>query len=169
MQERIKGIELLTDEQLQQLSAEKEELQVRLSVSKKKEEALSGKLKWLEEEGRLHTGCIQAEESLSGIRKEIEAARPRYELLARIEQAQDIRDVYMEQRNARKQIDAGRSRLGEIEVAIRQNAALQTSANVQWEAAQKNWRNLRPICRSKNRNWIKPEHWMCSWWKIESN
>ncbi|MBS5108935.1 MAG: AAA family ATPase [Phocaeicola vulgatus] len=137
LQERIKGIELLTDEQLQQLSAEKEELQVRLSVSKKKEEALSGKLKWLEEEGRLHTGCIQAEESLSGIRKEIEAARPRYELLARIEQAQDIRDVYMEQRNARKQIDAGRSRLGEIEVAIRQNAALQTSANVQWEAAQK--------------------------------
>ena len=137
LQERIKGIELLTDEQLQQLSAEKEELQVRLSVSKKKEEALSGKLKWLEEEGRLNTGCIQAEESLSGIRKEIEAARPRYELLARIEQAQDIRDVYMEQRNARKQIDAGRSRLGEIEVAIRQNAALQTSANVQWEAAQK--------------------------------
>lgn len=128
---------MLTDEQLQQLSAEKEELQVRLSVSKKKEEALSGKLKWLEEEGRLNTGCIQAEESLSGIRKEIEAARPRYELLARIEQAQDIRDVYMEQRNARKQIDAGRSRLGEIEVAIRQNAALQTSANVQWEAAQK--------------------------------
>ena len=109
MQERIKGIELLTDEQLQQLSAEKEELQVRLSVSKKKEEALSGKLKWLEEEGRLNTGCIQAEESLSGIRKEIEVARPRYELLARIEQAQDIRDVYMEQRNARKQIDAGRS------------------------------------------------------------
>ena len=37
LQERIKGIELLTDEQLQQLSAEKEELQVRLSVSKKKE------------------------------------------------------------------------------------------------------------------------------------
>lgn len=137
LQERIKGIELLTDEQLQQLSAEKEELQVRLSVSKKKEEALSGKLKWLEEEGRMNTGCIQAEESLSGIRKEIEVARPRYELLARIEQAQDIRDVYMEQRNARKQIDAGRSRLGEIEVAIRQNAALQTSANVQWEAAQK--------------------------------
>ena len=94
LQERIKGVELLTDEQLQQLSAEKEELQVRLSVSKKKEEALSGKLKWLEEEGRLNTGCIQAEESLSGIRKEIEAARPRYELLARIEQAQDIRDVY---------------------------------------------------------------------------
>ena len=102
LQERIKGIELLTDEQLQQLSAEKEELQVRLSVSKKKEEALSGKLKWLEEEERLHTGCIQAEESLSSIRKEIEAARPRYELLARIEQAQDIRDVYMEQRNARQ-------------------------------------------------------------------
>lgn len=36
LQERIKGIELLTEEQLQQLSAEKEELQVRLSVSKKK-------------------------------------------------------------------------------------------------------------------------------------
>ena len=137
LQERIKGIELLTDEQLQQLSAEKEELQVRLSVSKKKEEALSGKLKWLEEEGRLNTGCIQSEESLSGIRKEIEVARPRYELLARIEQAQDIRDVYMEQRNARQQIAAGRSRLSEIQVAIRQNAALQTSANVQWEAAQK--------------------------------
>ena len=75
--------------------------------------------------------------SLSGIRKEIEVARPRYELLARIEQAQDIRDVYMEQRNARQQIAAGRSRLSEIQVAIRQNAALQTSANVQWEAAQK--------------------------------
>ena len=61
LQERIKGIELLTEEQLQQLSAEKEELQVRLSVSKKKEETLSGKLKWLEEEGRLNIGCLQAE------------------------------------------------------------------------------------------------------------
>ncbi len=81
LQERIKGIELLTEEQLQQLSAEKEELQVRLSVSKKKEENLSGKLKWLEEEGRLNIGCIQAEETLSAVRKEIEAARPRYELL----------------------------------------------------------------------------------------
>ena len=137
LQERIKGIELLTDEQLQQLSAEKEELQVRLSVSKKKEETLSGKLKWLEEEGRLNTGCIQAEETLSVVRKEIEAARPRYELLFRIEQAQDIRDVYMEQRNARQQTTAGRSRLNEIQVAIQKNAALQTSATAQWEAAQK--------------------------------
>ena len=137
LQECIKGIELLTEEQLQQLSAEKEELQVRLSVSKKKEETLSGKLKWLEEEGRLNTGCIQAEETLSVVRKEIEAARPRYELLSRIEQAQDIRDVYMEQRNARQQTTAGRSRLNEIQVAIQKNAALQTSATAQWEAAQK--------------------------------
>ena len=132
-----KAFELLTEEQLQQLSAEKEELQVRLSVSKKKEENLSGKLKWLEEEGRLNIGCIQAEETLSVVRKEIEAARPRYELLARIEQAQDIRDVYMEQRNARQQTTAGRSRLNEIQVAIQKNAALQTSATAQWEAAQK--------------------------------
>lgn len=137
LQERIKGIDLLTEEQLQQLSAEKEELQVRLSILKKKEEALSGKLKWLEEEGRLNTGCIQAEETLSVVRKEIEAARPRYELLSRIEQAQDIRDVYMEQRNARQQTTAGRSRLNEIQVAIQKNAALQTSATAQWEAAQK--------------------------------
>lgn len=137
LQERIKGIELLTEEQLQQLSAEKEELQVRLSASKKKEETLSGKLKWLEEEGRLNASCIQAAESLSGIRKEIETARPRYELLARIEQAQDIRDVYMEQRNAQQQIVAGRSRLNDIQTAIQKNAALQTSAAAQWEAAQK--------------------------------
>lgn len=108
-----------------------------MSVSKKKEETLSGKLKWLEEEGRLNTGCIQAEETLSVVRKEIEAARPRYELLFRIEQAQDIRDVYMEQRNARQQTTAGRSRLNEIQVAIQKNAALQTSATAQWEAAQK--------------------------------
>lgn len=94
-------------------------------------------MKWLEEEGRLNTGCIQAEETLSVVRKEIEAARPRYELLSRIEQAQDIRDVYMEQRNARQQTTAGRSRLNEIQVAIQKNAALQTSATAQWEAAQK--------------------------------
>lgn len=137
LQERIKGIDLLTEEQLRQLSVEKEELQVRLSASKKKEETLSGKLKWLEEEERLTTSCLQAEESLSVIRKEIEAAHPRYELLARIERAQDIRDVYMEQRNARQQITAGRSRLNEIQVAIQKNAALQTSATAQWEAAQK--------------------------------
>ena len=137
LQERIKGIELLTEEQWQQLSAEKEELQVRLSVLKKKEETLSGKLKWLEEEGRLNASCIQAEESLSGIRTEMETARPRYELLARIERAQDIRDVYMEQRNARQQITAGRSRLNDIQAAIRENAALQVSATAQWEAVRK--------------------------------
>ena len=170
LQERIKGIELLTDEQLQQLSAEKEELQVRLSVSKKKEEALSGKLKWLEEEGRLNTGCIQAEESLSGIRKEIEAARPRYELLARIEQAQDIRDVYMEQRNARQ---ADRCRSFPVRAKYRLPSGrmrlYRLPRTCSGKPLRKNWRNLRPICHSKNRNWIKPEHWMCSWWKIESN
>ena len=43
----------------------------------------------------------------------------------------------MEQRNARQQTTAGRSRLNEIQVAIQKNAALQTSATAQWEAAQK--------------------------------
>lgn len=137
LQERIKGIELLTEEQLQQLSAERKNYKFACPFRRKKEETLSGKLKWLEEEGRLNTGCIQAEETLSVVRKEIEAARPRYELLFRIEQAQDIRDVYMEQRNARQQTTAGRSRLNEIQVAIQKNAALQTSATAQWEAAQK--------------------------------
>ena len=137
LQERIKGIELLTEEQEQQLSAEKEALQVRLSGSKKQEETLSGKLKWLEEEEHLHAGCIQAEESLAAVRKEMETARPRYELLTRIEQAQDIRDAYMEQRNARQQIAADRSRRDEIQEAIRKNTALQTSAAAQWEAARK--------------------------------
>lgn len=45
--------------------------------------------------------------------------------------------MYMEQRNARQQTTAGRSRLNEIQVAIQKNAALQTSATAQWEAAQK--------------------------------
>jgi exonuclease SbcC len=137
IQERIKGIELLTEEQLQQLSTEKEALALQLSVSKKKEETLSAKLKWMEEETRLNAGCTQAEESLAGIRKEIEDARPRYELLARIEQAQDIRDVFMEQRNAQRQRTENRSRLNELQTAVQKNTILLASAAAQLDTLQK--------------------------------
>lgn len=104
LQERIKGIELLTEEQEQALIGEKEQLNACLAEEYKQEEGLTAQLKWLEEERQSWQACLQAEEAQVAIRKEIEEAKPRYELWARIERAQEVRDLFMEERNTRHQI-----------------------------------------------------------------
>ena len=171
LQERIKGIELLTEEQLQQLSAEKEELQVRLSVLKEKETLYPGKLKWLEEEGQLEYRLHTDGRNTFGCPEKNKTAVPRYELLSRIaKQAAGISAMCIWNVMPGKQTTAGRSRLNkEIQVAIQKNTALQTSATARWEAAQKAQTEFKGLSiYNKDHNWIRLEHWMCNWQKIEN-
>lgn len=123
VQERIKGIELLADEQLQELAAERELHASQLSIQKKTEESLTLKLKWIEEERQLSQTCVQAEEALIGIRREIEEAKPRNELLAQIEQAQEVRDVFIELRHAQHQAAENQKRLEEQQAGKQKNEA----------------------------------------------
>lgn len=116
--DRIKGVELLSEEQKEQLSLEKNELLLQLSALKKEEEEKGGKLKWIEEEQTFVSGIKQSEAELTEVSEQIINAAPRYARLVRIEQVQDIRDTYMELSSIRKQAVEKRRNIVEQEQAL---------------------------------------------------
>lgn len=87
LQERMKGIELLSDDALAALVGEKLLLSGSLAALKSEEDKLSACLKWVEEERSLTRNKEQAENELKEIRIEMEKSAARYALLARVEQA----------------------------------------------------------------------------------
>ena len=68
MQERMKGIELLSDDALAALDGEKLLLSGSLAALKSEEDKLSACLKWVEEERSLTRNKEQAENELKEIR-----------------------------------------------------------------------------------------------------
>lgn len=102
--ERIKGIELLNEEQIELLSLEKKQLLLRLSVLKKEEEQYVSKLNWIEDNQKLLLSVSNSEIDLQRIDGQIKAAGSRYDRLSRIEEVQDVRDTYMSLCNIRKQL-----------------------------------------------------------------
>lgn len=137
LQERIKGIELLSEEELERLFAEKEVLVSGLAAAKLKEEQVAARLKWLDEAVRLDAACHQAEVALASVRRETDEARPRHDLLARIERAQEIRDVFMERRGAKPRLVEVRSQVTGIQALVQKNAEWLVAAADEVEKARK--------------------------------
>lgn len=103
LQERTKGIELLSDEQMEQLRQEKAHLQETLSGKQQESESLTAALKWLEEERTLVQQKEKAWQALTGVQREKEQAAPRYAALQKQEQTQEIRDAFVQMHAAQRQ------------------------------------------------------------------
>ena len=100
---------------------------------KSEEDKLSACLKWVEEERSLTRNKEQAENELKEIRIEMEKSAARYALLARVEQAQEIRDVFMQAVATSGQLNANRKMLAETTAT---DAAESTAASETTEAAE---------------------------------
>lgn len=137
LQERMKGIELLSDDALAALDGEKLLLSGSLAALKSEEDKLSACLKWVEEERSLTRNKEQAENELKEIRIEMEKSAARYALLARVEQAQEIRDVFMQAVATSGQLNANRKMLAERQEQVRQTAVLFSKTQQELEAAKK--------------------------------
>lgn len=137
LQERMKGIELLPEEQVEAMEAEKIQSAQALAALQKEEETLAACLKWLEEERALTRNKEKAEKEWQDIRTEMEAAAPRYALLARIDRAQDIRDTFMRAQATQKQLSDSEQAGKERQEQMQKTVVLSAQASQALEAAQK--------------------------------
>lgn len=105
--ERMKGVELLTEEQIALLEQEQKE-SVITGTSLKEQSALLGKkMDWIVQEEKIKKEVETAIAELSKAQGALELAKPRTQYLKRIEEVQEIRDVYMEAHQTAKQWEDG--------------------------------------------------------------
>ncbi|MDR2810261.1 MAG: AAA family ATPase [Tannerellaceae bacterium] len=115
IRERIREVELLSDEEMAKLAVEKDTLGQEMDMGKKAVEILTQKLKWLVDESVLKDGIGEAERRLANATKAIEDAGPRYFYLSQVDGVQEIRDSFHELKTSGKQLDGSRSYLAEQE------------------------------------------------------
>ena len=137
LQERMKGVELLADDVLAALDEEKLLLSGSLAASKREEDTFSACLKWMEEKRSLIRNKEKAENEWKGIQTEMEVSAARYALLARVEQAQEIRDVFMQSVATSVQLAANRKTLEERREQVRQTTVLFSKTQQELDTAKK--------------------------------
>lgn len=103
MQQRIKDIRLLTDEELETLNQKKDAFNKELEPIRNMLQAIDKNILWLKQENQLKNDIALAENELKAAQKEIEEAKPRYEYMDMLDTSQEIRDVYLELANKLKQ------------------------------------------------------------------
>ncbi len=113
--ERIKDVHLLTDEELDLLIQEKLTLDKELQPLKSLMSDTDKKLAWIKQYEQINQEVIRAENDLKQIHALIEEAKPRYEYIAMIDISQEIRDTYIELLNKQKHLSVQKSALFERE------------------------------------------------------
>jgi exonuclease SbcC len=124
IKERIKDIELLSEEEIEIFAAEKQNITQELVLLNKELEILKNKIKWLDDEATLNEGIIQAEKSLANTERSLEEAKPRYDYLVEIDSVQEIRDRFNELKTANKQLSDNNTNLAKQEKTRDANASL---------------------------------------------
>lgn len=127
---RVKDVELLSEERLAGLQAEKSGLSVEADRLKNMISHLSQKITWFTEEEKLEGVIREAYERQSVLLKEMEQAMSRFDYLSQIEKAQEIRDVYQEWRHMLQQCS------GYQQNRIQQHAAAQANETALTQARQ---------------------------------
>ncbi len=137
LQERIKGIELLSDDDLEALSTEKQAILLELETLKIEVMQLTAKIKWITDEELLTNGVKQAEQQLADSQKAIEEAKSRYVYLAKTDRVQGIRDDYNALKNSQKQLVDNRANLTKQQSERDANALLLKQVTEQLMACEK--------------------------------
>lgn len=105
IQKRIEDIKLLTDEELDVLAKEKDELEKVSKDSKEQLLVLEKKLSWLKQETELKSALKDMETNLEKAKILLEQAKPRYEYILQVDRSLEIRDSYLDLKNRKKQVD----------------------------------------------------------------
>ncbi|MDR3140898.1 MAG: AAA family ATPase [Tannerellaceae bacterium] len=115
IRERIRDIELLSEEEVKTLGIEKLSIIREIESQKIEMEVLANKIKWITDEAALDAGVKEAEQRLAGAVKAIEEAKPRYDYLAQVDSVQEIRDSFNELKTSDKQLTENKRNLAEQE------------------------------------------------------
>lgn len=102
IEQRKSDIKLLSEEELQTLNCEKSNLSRESDPIRNLLSVIEKKLEWLKQQDVLTQEIILAENNLKAIRNKISEAAPRYDYIAKLDQAQEIRDNYLDAMNKHK-------------------------------------------------------------------
>ena len=123
LQEKIKDVELLSDEEITALTLEKETLLKETETLKEQLAILAEKIKWIKEEETLLASIKTAETEYAHSSQQVEEAQPRYALLKKIECVQEIRDTFKAWQQSRKQLNEQQVTLEQHEKKREKNLA----------------------------------------------
>lgn len=99
IQQRIKDIRLLTDEELEAYDLEKENLTKEINPLNLQKANIEKKLDWLQQEELLKNEILKAENELKTIQEKLTESASRYEYISQVDLSQEIRDSYIELTN----------------------------------------------------------------------
>lgn len=129
LQERIQDVELLSDEELAALSAEKPLVLGEITSLKRELALLAGKIQWIQDGEILRRSVQDAEQMLTDCRGVLEEARPRIAYLSRIDGVQGIRDGFHEWKSVQKQLEEQKKALaGQVAERAASERLLQRAA-----------------------------------------
>ena len=94
IRERIKGLDLLSEEELQGFQQEQDTLTKQLSKLEQTKKVLEVKTEWLEEMKTRKRDVLDAETAFRTAKQRVDEAKPRTAYLDRIDKVQEIREPY---------------------------------------------------------------------------
>lgn len=154
LKERIQGIELLSEEQLESLSAEIPVLSAEIKQEESVLAQLSASLKWLADGELLKKGLQQAEQQLADCQHLLESAQPRFDSLARLDSVQDIRDCFHGIQTIQKQLREHNEQLAKriteqtaCSLLLQQIEGKVSSAEVEQKRLQDEFEGLTPLLK----------------------
>ena len=106
--QHIEDVEIISEEEKERLLEEKKERISALDIINRDEEKYRNSIKWIDDYNQLIVAINEAKENIAALSNEIDQAAPRYDKLAVIDSAQAVRNIYIEQSMAKKQVQEGR-------------------------------------------------------------
>jgi exonuclease SbcC len=122
--DRMKEIATLPDEQIRSLETETLTIKQELTTLKKDSERMVAQLKWIDDNKRIEGEIKSAESKLADAHRAIGDAAKRFDYIAQIDAVQDIRDTFGLMKDVEKQLTAYRKNLQVAAKQSEENAAL---------------------------------------------
>lgn len=134
--ERIKDVELLSDEQIATFTTEKETATKEIEQLDAEIKTLTAKLQWLQANDQLVKNIATAQSELEKSKMAVGEAKPRFDYLTRAQSVQEIRDSYMQLANERKLLASTESSLTEQQVLSKANSEATAKARENFSAIE---------------------------------
>lgn len=128
LKDQINGVELLSNEKAAELELERKQMDECTVTIRQEAELLNQKIGWIKQELELAREVALAQNQLTEAKAAIDEAKPRYEYVTRVDEVQEIRDVYQELQNNLRQCTTYKAGLQTKQQEDQKNAALQRQA-----------------------------------------
>lgn len=149
LRDQIEGVELLSDEQVVQIELERRQIDDEVVTVRKQIEMLNQKIGWIKQEQELLREVALGQTNLTEAKAAVEDAKPRYDYVARVDEAQEVRDIYNELQSNLRQSVAHKNGLQVKQQEEQKNALLITQTSAKQKECQERQRHANEMAEKK--------------------